>query len=219
VVLNTSAGSNDGGGVELSWTRSGVMVPSIQKVSRVFQMLFVDDPTTEAGQRAERYNEQGSILDAVNEQAKAMNRRLSTRDQQKLDQYFTSVREVENSLQEEKAWLSRPRPKVDMKEPRNGTVTQQLPILFGAEKCTDIVGFKKALLGRRDEFGAASWRSCSSTPSAASWTCSTGRPSGRSSRLRPRMSTTCARWFCCARRVKFSDGNEADRSRDSCIAS
>ncbi len=129
-VLNTSAGSNDGGGVELSWTRSGVMVPSIQKVSRVFQMLFVDDPADQAGQRAAHYDQQGSILDAVNEQAKAMNRRLSGRDQQKLDQYFTSVREVEKSLQEEKAWLSRPRPKVDMKEPRNGTVTQQLPILF-----------------------------------------------------------------------------------------
>ena len=129
-VLNTSAGSNDGGGVELSWTRSGVMVPSIQKVSRVFQMLFVDDPAAQAGERAARYDQQGSILDAVNEQAKAMNRRLSGSDQQKLDQYFTSVREVEKSLQDEKAWLSRPRPKVDMKEPRNGTVTQQLPILF-----------------------------------------------------------------------------------------
>ena len=129
-VLNTSAGSNDGGGVELSWTRSGVMVPSIQKVSRVFQMLFVDDPAAQADCRAARYDQQGSILDAVNEQAKAMNRRLSGRDQQKLDQYFTSVREVEKSLQEEKAWLSRPRPKVDLKEPRNGTVTQQLPILF-----------------------------------------------------------------------------------------
>jgi hypothetical protein len=129
-VLNTSAGSNDGGGVELSWTRSGVMVPSIQKVSRVFQMLFVDDPAEQATERAGHYDQQGSILDAVNEQAKAMNRRLSGSDRQKLDQYFTSVREVEKSLQEEKAWLSRPRPKVDMKEPRNGTVTQQLPILF-----------------------------------------------------------------------------------------
>ncbi|EDY17336.1 protein of unknown function DUF1552 [Chthoniobacter flavus Ellin428] len=129
-VLNTSAGSNDGGGVELSWTRSGVMVPSIQKVTRVFEMLFVDDPAAQAGERAARYDEQGSILDAVNEQAKAMNRRLSTRDQEKLDQYFTSVRQVEKSLQDEKAWLSRPRPKVDMKEPRNGTVTQQVPILF-----------------------------------------------------------------------------------------
>ena len=129
-VLNTSAGSNSGGGVELSWTRSGVMVPSVQRVSRVFQMLFVDDPADQAGTRAERYDEQGSILDAVNEQAKAMNQRLSARDKEKLDQYFTSVREVEKSLQDEKAWLSRARPKVDMKEPRDGTVTQQLPILF-----------------------------------------------------------------------------------------
>jgi hypothetical protein len=129
-VLNTSAGSNDGGGVELCWTRSGVMVPSIQKVSRVFQMLFVDDPAAGAGERSARYDQQGSILDAVNEQAKAMNRRLGARDREKLDQYFTSLREVEKALQDEKAWLSRPRPHVAMKEPRNGTVTQQLPILF-----------------------------------------------------------------------------------------
>ncbi|MCB1277443.1 DUF1552 domain-containing protein [Prosthecobacter sp.] len=129
-VLNTSAGSNDGGAVELSWTRSGVMVPSIQKVSRVFQMLFVDDPADMAARRTTRYERQGSILDAVQEQAKIMNKRLSRPDQQKMDQYFTSIREVEKTLQQEKAWVSRPRPKVDMKEPKNGTVSQQLPILY-----------------------------------------------------------------------------------------
>jgi hypothetical protein len=129
-VLNTSAGSNNGGGVELSWTRSGVMVPTIQKVSRVFQMLFVDDPESQAAQRTVRYQRQGSILDAVREQARAMNGRLSQGDQQKMDQYFTSIREVEKTLQQESAWVSRARPKVEMKEPQNGTVTQQLPILF-----------------------------------------------------------------------------------------
>lgn len=129
-VLNTSAGSNDGGGVELSWTRSGVLVPSIQKVSRVFQMLFVDDPADMAARRAAQYERQGSILDAVLEQAKTMNQRLSAHDRQKMDQYFTSIREVERTLLQEKAWVSRPRPKVDMKEPQNGTVSQQLPILF-----------------------------------------------------------------------------------------
>lgn len=129
-VLNTSAGSNDGGGVELCWTRSGVLVPSIQKVSRVFQMLFVDDPQDKAAQRSARYLRQGSILDAVNEQAKAMNQRLSAGDRQKMEQYFTSVREVEKTLQQENAWIGRPRPKVAMKEPKNGTVSQQLPILF-----------------------------------------------------------------------------------------
>jgi len=129
-VLNTSAGSNAGGGCELCWTRSGVMVPSIQKVSRVFQMLFTDDSPEQAGERASRYAQQGSILDAVSEQAREMNARLSKADQEKMDQYFTSVREVERTLQQENAWVSRPRPKVDMKEPKNGTVTQQLPILF-----------------------------------------------------------------------------------------
>ena len=124
-VLNTSAGSDNGGGVELSWTRSGVMVPAIQKVNQVFQMLFVDDPQDKAAQRSARYERQGSILDAVREQAEVMNRRLSHADQQKLDQYFTSIREVEKTLQQENAWLSRPRPKVDMKEPKNGTVSQQ----------------------------------------------------------------------------------------------
>lgn len=129
-VLNTSAGSNAGGGVELCWTRSGVMVPSIQRVTQVFEMLFVDDPADKAAQRITRYQHQGSILDAVAEQARDMNRRLSHQDQQKMDQYFTSVREVEKTLQQEQAWVTRPRPKVTMKEPKNGTVSQQLPILF-----------------------------------------------------------------------------------------
>ncbi|HTU24773.1 MAG TPA: DUF1552 domain-containing protein [Pirellulales bacterium] len=129
-VLNTSAGSSAGGGCELSWTRSGVLVPPVLKVSRVFQMLFVDDPAGQGQEQAARYDRQGSILDAVNDQAQAMQGRLSHGDRRKLDQYFTSIREVEVNLQQEKAWLAYPRPKVDMKEPTNGPVTQQLPILL-----------------------------------------------------------------------------------------
>ena len=129
-VLNTAAGPVGGGGVELSWTRTGVMVPPISQVSRVFKMLFVDDPAEAAAARGADYDQQGSILDAVNEKATSMGRRLSGRDRQKLDQYFTAIREVEKSLDQEKAWLSRPRPKVEAEEPKDGTVSQQLPILF-----------------------------------------------------------------------------------------
>jgi len=129
-VLNTSAGSNKGGACELSWTRSGVLVPAIQDVSRVFKMLFVDESAAQATTRSERYDRQGSILDAVLEQANAMNQRLSKRDQAKMEQYLTSVREVEVAIDQEKAWVHRPRPKVDFEEPKDGTVTQQLPILL-----------------------------------------------------------------------------------------
>lgn len=129
-ALNTSAGSNKGGACELSWTRSGVLVPAIQDVSRVFKLLFVDESSEQANARSARYDRQGSILDAVMEQAKSMNRRLGKRDQAKMEQYLTSVREVEVAIEQEKAWVHRPRPKVDFEEPKDGTVTQQLPILF-----------------------------------------------------------------------------------------
>jgi hypothetical protein len=129
-VLNTAAGPVGGGGVELSWTRTGVMVPPIQQVSRIFRMLFVDDPVERTASLASDYGQQSSILDVVNTQAKQMERRLSGRDREKLDQYFTAVREVEKSLQQEKSWLSKPRPRVDSKEPKDGTVSQQLPVLF-----------------------------------------------------------------------------------------
>ncbi|MDF1738592.1 MAG: DUF1552 domain-containing protein [Verrucomicrobiales bacterium] len=129
-VLNTSAGSNNGGACELSWTRSGVLVPAIQKVSEVFKLLFVDDSAEQARSRSDRYDRQGSILDAVMTEAQSMNRRLSRRDQAKLDQYLTSVREVETAIQQEQAWVHRPRPEIDYAEPKDGTITEQLPILF-----------------------------------------------------------------------------------------
>ena len=129
-VLNTAAGPVGGGGVELCWTRTGVMVPPVQQVSRVFRMLFVDDPAELSAALGMDYEQQGSILDTVNGQAKRMGSRVSGRDREKLDQYFTAIREVEKSLEQEKAWLSRQRPKVEAKEPKDGTVSQQLPILF-----------------------------------------------------------------------------------------
>jgi hypothetical protein len=129
-VLNTAAGPVGGGGVELSWTRNGVMVPPIQQVSRVFRLLFVDEPAEQTARLSGRYDEQASILDAVNGQARSLNGRLSSRDRRKLDQYLTAIREVEQALTREKAWLARPRPQVDSTEPKDGTVSQQLPILF-----------------------------------------------------------------------------------------
>jgi len=129
-VLNTSAGSSNGGACELCWTRSGVLVPPMQKVSQIFKLLFVDETPEQAKARSDRYDRQGSILDAVSAQANAMNKRLSKRDQEKMEQYFTSVREVEVAIEQEQEWVHRPRPEVTMSEPRDGSVSQQLPILY-----------------------------------------------------------------------------------------
>jgi hypothetical protein len=129
-VVNTAAGPAAEGSVELCWTRTGVAVPPMMRVSQVFRKLFVSESAEQAAKRGVDYARKDSILDAVTGQAARMNRRLSGRDRAKLDQYFTAIREVEKSIAMEKDWLSKPRPHVDAKEPTDGPVTQQLPILF-----------------------------------------------------------------------------------------
>ena len=53
-----------------------------------------------------------SVLDTINAQAKRLNGNLGARDQEKLDQYLTSVRELESDLTQSAGWLDRPKPTV-----------------------------------------------------------------------------------------------------------
>src|SRR6266576_6829368 len=54
-----------------------------------------------------------SILDAVAGQAKDLERSLGARDRDRLDQYFTSVRELEQRMQMSREWERQPKPKVN----------------------------------------------------------------------------------------------------------
>jgi hypothetical protein len=58
-----------------------------------------------------------SILDVVGEQAKDLQRDLGARDRSRLEQYFTSVRDLEHRLQESKGWESKPKPVVNVAPP------------------------------------------------------------------------------------------------------
>ena len=46
---------------------------------------------------------------------------LGSRDRDKLDEYFTSVRELEQRLAQSEEWAKKPKPKVDAKPPQNIT--------------------------------------------------------------------------------------------------
>ncbi|MCY1082730.1 DUF1552 domain-containing protein [Archangium lansingense] len=62
----------------------------------VFDRLFASfDPDATRAQIERRKAYEQSILDFVNEDARALKQQLGTRDQRKLDEYFTSVRELE----------------------------------------------------------------------------------------------------------------------------
>jgi len=125
-------GSEDGlhGGCMMSWTRSGTRIPPIQGPRELFRLLFVDDDEKAKEQAADRIALQGSILDVVMGDAKSLGRRLSKPDGQKLDEYLSSVRDVESKLQLDRHWQKIPKPKVDLKEPENQGLTRDLPAIY-----------------------------------------------------------------------------------------
>lgn len=100
-----------GEGSDLSWNRSGVRIPPVTNPARVFEALFVqaDDVTRKA--QHYRIGQNASIIDALVENAKSVERKLNTADRNKLDQYLTSVRDVERQLQMSQQWVDRPKPK------------------------------------------------------------------------------------------------------------
>src|SRR5204863_6300949 len=58
-----------------------------------------------------------SILDAVADQAKDLQRNVGASDRDRLDQYFSSVRDLETRLQAARGWESKPKPVVKVSEP------------------------------------------------------------------------------------------------------
>ncbi len=84
----------------LSWTATNTPLSPEGNPRLLFERLF---GTGTAGQRdallLARQQQQRSILDFIRDDARAMKTKLSARDQEKLDQYLTGVRELEVRIQ------------------------------------------------------------------------------------------------------------------------
>jgi uncharacterized protein DUF1552 len=113
-------------GFGLAWTRSGAPVPVESWPSSVFTKLFVEGRPDEVEAQKRRLQDGRSILDSVREQAKDARSAVGARDRDKLDEYFTSVRELEQRLAQSEAWAKKPKPKVDAKPPQDVTNSTDL---------------------------------------------------------------------------------------------
>ena len=96
----------------MSFTRTGVRVPAVNKPSDAFRLMFVDDSDEQRKFERASLDSSGSILDAVRTDAKRYKTELGAEDQQKLEEYFTSIRETEKKLELAEDWIDRPKPEV-----------------------------------------------------------------------------------------------------------
>ena len=101
----------------LSYTRSGVRIPPETRPSRLFAQLFLEGTEAEKQAQVRRVKDGQSIMDLIREQTQQMARSVGREDQQTLQQYLTSVRELEQRLTSAEAWAKRPKPQVDREPP------------------------------------------------------------------------------------------------------
>lgn len=101
----------------LSWTASGVQIPGEDSPYELFARMFVDGSPAEIEKQVDDLRRGKSVLDTVGTMAKRFERDLGSRDKEKLDQYFSSVRDLESRIQQNEEWIHRPKPEVDASPP------------------------------------------------------------------------------------------------------
>jgi hypothetical protein len=127
-----TVGSEGGihGGCQIAWTKSGVRVPPITNPAELFEKLFVSDSKDRQARRQQENQVQASILDSVREEANRLSRQVNREDKDKLDEYLTSVRDVEKRLELRKRWTSQPKPQAPFEKPANRNAVEDLPLLY-----------------------------------------------------------------------------------------
>ena len=107
----------DKGNRSLSWTRDGVLLPAEDSAPKLYERLFVQGDKESVARQLYRLESRGSILDTLLDETKRFAGELGREDKARLDQYVTSVREVEERMHTAKAWETRPKPPAPQSEP------------------------------------------------------------------------------------------------------
>jgi hypothetical protein len=101
----------------LSYTQAGVEIPTIKSASELYEKMFLQGDQRAMQAQVERLKRRGSILDVVMGQTKDLHKRVSVTDRERINQFQTAVRSLEQRLTEAQAWETRPKPKVEEKMP------------------------------------------------------------------------------------------------------
>jgi hypothetical protein len=134
--LILSASESDGGqnsghgpGLSLSWDESGNPLPGITRPIDLFNTLFAN-PSDSKEALNSRLKDRQSILDLVRLNGRSMKQNLSADDRDKLDEYFTGVRQVEKGLERQANWADIPKPQAPFAAPDEGLTGAEAILLM-----------------------------------------------------------------------------------------
>ena len=97
----------------LSFGEGGRPIPSEHRQRAIFERYFSPNNGATSDERRQGLARGKKIVDLVLEDAHSLHRNLGAHDQKKLDEYLTSLSDVEGQIQRNEAWLDIPLAKVD----------------------------------------------------------------------------------------------------------
>jgi hypothetical protein len=109
----------------LSVSRDGVFIPPELSPAKAYRRLFTPDTVEESEERMRDIGRRISTLDFVNDKARRLSRNLGGEDRARLDQYLTSVRDMEMRLEQARLWQHREKPRVASPAPQDITDATQ----------------------------------------------------------------------------------------------
>ncbi|MDB4802557.1 DUF1552 domain-containing protein [bacterium] len=96
----------------ISYNLEGKPIPAENNPRRIFNRLFRGNPNSLKNER-DQLRHRVKLVDAVLENARDFNRKLGRSDREKMDQYLTSLNEVESRLLASEKWIEVPVKKQD----------------------------------------------------------------------------------------------------------
>jgi hypothetical protein len=114
LVLGTVRETGFGGStpMTLSWSRNKTPITPENRPEVLFEKLFGNQDNTTIATAKQTLAQRGSLLDSIKDQAVALQKRVGKDDRERLEQYFTSIRDLEDRIQVEGEWVDRPKPQV-----------------------------------------------------------------------------------------------------------
>ena len=107
------------GGGSMSYSSDGVRIPAEERPSEVYRRLFVQGTPEEVERQVTRLQDGQSLMDTFTGRIHSLKQKVGTRDKERLDQFFTSFRELEKRLEDSAEWEKRAKPEVSLKPPRD----------------------------------------------------------------------------------------------------
>lgn len=154
--MQFSTGADSGN--MLSWTRNGSGIPPLSKLNTIYPLLFQAPNEPDSKLLRKIYSDQNSVLDLVQEDAKRLSTQVGKEDREKLDQYFTAIRDLETRLTQSARWLDTPKPEVEMQLPPGADqklFNERLPLYYDImtlalqTDSTRIITFEISEIGRQ----------------------------------------------------------------------